>query len=170
MGNRKRAKKILLIVFCTSLMGAGYGLVRMLAASDWGDRIFVRMAIMFLPILGGNDSGACISEQMMTIPNLAGASVDVVYTNCDTFAKDESVKVYFSRAGVKGESWLSRWRRHKTLVLWYDPGGRAKTPLPTITNTSPSTILISTPVPCDVLYENRKWESMSIKYAIGMMR
>src|SRR5579862_1711015 len=165
MGNRQRAKMILLIVFCMSLIGAGYGLVHMLAPSDWGDRIFVRSVIMFMPIFGRNEPGNCISQQMMTNPDLAGVKVEVVYTNCDTFAKDESVKVYFARAGVKGVSWFARWRRHTTLVFWYDPGGRAKTPLPTITSTSPSTILISTPVARDVLYESRTWEEVSINYA-----
>jgi hypothetical protein len=149
MGHKKLAKTILVsIVGLVVVLGAGYALLR---------------------IAGTNDSDGCISEEMMTIPDLAGVKAEVVYTNCDTLVKDEAVKVYFSRAAVKGESWLAKWRNRRTLVFWYDPGGRAfpDMPLPLITHPSPSTILISVPEVSSVAYKSRKWENMSIDYAIG---
>lgn len=142
MGNRKLAKAILVsVVGLVVVLGAGYA---------------------FLHLPGTSDSNECISEEMMTIPDLAGAKVEVVYSNCDTLVKDEAVKVYFSRATVKGESWFARWRNRRTLVFWYDPGGRAPIPLPSITHPSPSTIFISIPEDCDVLYRSRTWENLSI--------
>ena len=143
-------------------------LVKTILVSAVGLVMVLGGGYVFLRLIGIIDPDACISQEMMTIPDLAGAKVEVVYTNCDTLAKDESVKVYFSRAAVNGESWFARWRRHRTLVFWYDPGGRgfADMPLPSITHPSPSTILISIPKACDVEYESRKWENMSINYAV----
>jgi hypothetical protein len=149
MGNRKLAKVILVsVVGLVMVLDAGYALLRN---------------------AGTSGSPECISEGLMTIPDLAGVRVEVIYTNCDTLAKDEAVKVYFSRADVKGESWFARWRSHRTLVFWYDPGGRAfpDMPLPSITHPAPSTILISIPEVSSDAYKSRKWQNMSINYAIG---
>jgi hypothetical protein len=149
MGHKKLAKAILVSII--------------------GTVVVLGVRYVFLHPLGRADPDACISEEMMTIPDLAGAKIEIVYTNCDTLVKDEAVKVYFSRAAVKGESWFARWRNHRTLVFCYDPGGRAfaHMPLPSITHPSPSTILISIPEVSSILFKTRKWENMSIDYAIG---
>jgi len=115
---------------------------------------------------GRDDSGACISEQLKTIPDMSGAKVEIVYTNCDTLAKQEDVSVYFSPA-VHGEKpWFAKWTNERTLVFRYDPG-RPDNPLPSITRPSQSTILISIPEVSSISYQNRKWKSISINYEIG---
>ena len=119
-----------------------------------------------LRFTGLGDRDACISEQLETIPNLAGAKVEVVYTNCDTIAKQEDVSVYFSPVTVKEKSWFAKWTNHRTLIFRYDPG-RPDNPLPSITRSSQSTILISIPDVSSISYQNRKWENMSVNYEIG---
>jgi hypothetical protein len=100
---------------------------------------------------------------------LSGVKVEVIYTNCDTLVKEEDVRVYFSRAAVTGDSWFARWRSRRALVFVYDPGGRAfdDMPLPSITHTTPSTVLISMPEDVDVLYQSRSWQNLSVDYALG---
>jgi hypothetical protein len=120
----------------------------------------------FLRFTGVNDPNACISEQLKTIPDLAGARVEIVYTNCDTLAKQENVSVYFSPAAVKGKSWFTKWTNRRALVFRYDPG-RPDNPLPSITRPSQSTILISIPEVSSISYQNRKWANMSVNYDIG---
>jgi hypothetical protein len=119
-----------------------------------------------LRFTGLNDPNACISEQLKTIPDLSGTKVDIVYTNCDTLAKQEDVSVYFSPAVVKGKSWFAKWTNRRTLVFRYDPG-RPDNPLPSITHPSQSTILISIPEVSSIFYQNRKWENISVNYEIG---
>ena len=78
MGRKKVAKTILVgVAGILTVSGAGY--------------VFLRLA-------GIIDPGACITERMKTVPNLSGAKVEIIYTNCDTLAKDEAVSIYFSRA------------------------------------------------------------------------
>lgn len=151
MGNRKLTKVTIASVL---------GLVVVLAA-----------AYAILRTAGTNSPAwpSCISEEMKTIPDLAGMRVEVIYTNCDTLAKTESVKVYLSRAAVKPDSWFAQWRSRRTLVFWYDPAGTAFSdmPLPSVTHPAPSTILISVSEVSSVEHKNRKWGNMSIEYAIG---
>jgi hypothetical protein len=110
--------------------------------------------------------GACITEEMRTIPNLSGMKFEVTYTNCDTIAKDEAVRVYVSRAAVPGESLLARWSNRKTLLFRYDPE-RYDSPLPSIVVPSNDRILISIPEVSSVSLKNRKWRNVSIDYNIG---
>jgi hypothetical protein len=136
----------------------GIGVIGMVIL--WGAwRAFVRFT-------GRDDSGACISEQLKTIPDLSGAKVEIVYTNCDTLAKQEDVSVYFSPADQREKPWFAKWTNQRTLVFRYDPG-RPDNPLPSITRPSQSTILISIPEVSSISYQNRKWKSMSINYGIG---
>jgi len=87
MGRKKVAKTILVgIAGIVAVSCAGY--------------VFLRLA-------GIIDPDACVSERMKTVPNLSGAKVEIVYTNCDTLAKDEAISVYFSRAAVTEESWFA---------------------------------------------------------------
>jgi hypothetical protein len=134
------------ILVLSAVLGAGYGLLR---------------------VTGIIDPDACISETMMTIPDLSGVEVEVVYVNCDTLAKEEAVSVYFSPSAMKRAPWFRRWMYRKTLVFRYDPSGRADTPLPSITHPSQSTILISIPRVSSIFYQNQRWENMSINYDIG---
>jgi hypothetical protein len=110
--------------------------------------------------------GACISEDLQTVPNLSGTRVEVVYTNCDALAKEEAISVYFSRASVERESWFAKWQNHRKLVFSYDPLRSDRQP-PTIANPSRSTILISVPEVSSIIYKNKTWRDKSIEYAIG---
>ena len=159
MTNRKRTRMILVVAI---VIAAGIGAVMGARYAFWRT-----LGYTLGHALAASDSAsACISQEIMAIPDLAGARVEVVYTNCDTLAKEEWVEVYLSRAAVK--EGLS----HRTLVLSYDPGGRsfANMPLPTITHPAPSTILISISGVSSVEYESRKWENMSIDYVIGKVQ
>jgi hypothetical protein len=110
------------------------------------------------------DPEACISEDMKTIPDLSGVKVEVVYTNCDTLAKEESIDIYFSR--VSRESWFANWRNHRALVFSYDPG-RSDRPLPSVARPSDSSIVISVPEISSVIHQSRDWQDVSITYKLG---
>lgn len=146
MGTRKIVK-----VICVSVAGVVF---------LWGAWRAV------LRLTGIDDPNACISEESKTIPDLSGVKVEIVYTNCDTLAKQEDVSVYFSPAVQGKKSWFAKWTNQRTLVFRYDPD-RSDAPLPSITNPSQSTILISIPEVSSVSYQNRKWKSFSITYEIG---
>jgi hypothetical protein len=149
MGGKRVAKTILVIaVSIVAVLGVGY---------------------LFLRVTGIIDPDACISERMKTMPNLSGAKVEIVYTNCDTLAKDEAISVYFSRAAVTEESWFANWRNHRTLVLRYDPG-RPSDP-PAIDSAAKDRILISIPEVSSVALQHQKWRDISIDYKIdGVMK
>jgi len=144
-GPMRKSAKITLISFVCffAVFGAGYA---------------------FLRFVGLADPNACISENRMTIPDLSGIKVEVVDTNCDILAKQESIDVYFSQA--KQKSWFAKLRNHRELVFSYDPG-RPDDPLPTITHSSDSTILISVPEISSVIRQSRNWEKISIAYDLG---
>jgi hypothetical protein len=113
-----------------------------------------------------NAPNACISEELETIPDASGTKIEVIYTNCDTLAKDESVRVYFSNAG-QGDSWLSKWRSHRTLVFEYDPGGLAGNPKPIIQSQDKARVLISVPTVSSISTQRKRWGDVSIDYKIG---
>ncbi len=110
--------------------------------------------------------GACLTEDLTAIPNLSGMKVEATYTNCDTFAKEEVVSVYISRAVAPGEPFLARWRSQRTLIFRYDPG-RPDNPPPSITANGRGRILISIPEVSSVLLETKKWQDISVDYNIG---
>jgi hypothetical protein len=159
MTNRKSRRTILVIgliiaVSVASVMGGWYAL----------EQIVIYAAVRAI----ARDAAAeCTSKGVMTIPDLAGARVEVVYTKC--YKTEESAQVYLSRASVKEGSWFAAWRSHRTLVLNYGSGDRsfADVPLPSITYPAASTILISVPKACELGYTSRKWENMSIVYEIA---
>ena len=78
------ARKLVLLVGVVSILGAAYATLR------W--------AVLASP-------EACISDELQTVPNLDGAKLEIIYTNCDTLIKDEAIRVYVSRASDPGESW-----------------------------------------------------------------
>lgn len=140
--NKHRRKRLLIgsaVVFL--VLGAGYAILR----STW-----------LLP------SDACISEVKETVPNLFGARLEVVYTNCDTLVKDEAMRVYVSRAAVKGESWLARKFNRRELVLDYDPGTDERPPV--IAASGDHRILISVPSTSQVFAQRRSWRNIAIDY------
>ena len=119
-----------------------------------------------LRTVGIMDPNACISETKGIITDLSGATFEIIYTNCDTLAKDEAISVFISQSAVSRDSWFAKWRSRRSLVFRYDPG-RPDNPLPRITNPSRSTILISVPEVSSIIYQNQRWQDMSIEYAIG---
>jgi hypothetical protein len=92
--------------------------------------------------------------------------VEATYTNCDTFAKEEVVSVYISRAAAPGEAFLARWLSQKTLIFRHDPG-RPDNPPPSITANGRGRILISIPEVSSVLLETKQWHDISVDYNIG---
>lgn len=109
--------------------------------------------------------GACMTEQTALIPNLSGMKFEVVYTNCDTLAKEEATSVYISRASVNGESLFARWSNRKTLVFRYDPA-RWDSPPPSIKALRNDRVLISIPEVSSVILQSRRWRKVSIDYNI----
>jgi len=102
----------------------------------------------------------------MTIPNLSGTEFEFTYTNCDTLAKEEAIRIYASRASVKGESFLWRLSNRNALLFNYDPG-RPDGLLPTVVSSGNNRILISIPEVSSILFQSRKWKNLSIDYDVG---
>lgn len=111
---------------------------------------------------------ACLTEERLKIDDHYGFAYEVVYENCDTIAKQEDISVYAKKAVPKGYHGSSGSEDQRTLLFRYDPG-RYDNPLPTITRPSQSTILISIPKVSSIIYQNRKWENMSVNYEIGQV-
>ncbi|MDR3741537.1 MAG: hypothetical protein P4L40_21170 [Terracidiphilus sp.] len=109
---------------------------------------------------------ACQTEARLTIDDPAGLVFEVVDESCDTLAKDEAISVYAKKAVSKGTWRFFGRRSQRTLLFRYDPG-RPDNPLPSIKLLSQTTILISIPEVSSIVYQNRKWENMSVNYEIG---
>ena len=132
--------------------------------------LFIAICVVFALVVGHAlrrayvDPDACISEEMKTIPNLNGTKVEIVYTSCDTLAKDEAVKVYFSKTESGDESWYSKWRNQRTLVFWYDPEGEE---VPKVESPGKGKIVISISKVSSIARQERAWEGISIDYQVG---
>jgi hypothetical protein len=109
---------------------------------------------------------ACLTEERLKIVDHYGFAYDVVYENCDTLAKEEDISVYAKKVAPKGYQAFTGSENQRTLLFRYDPM-REDSPLPTITRPSQSTILISIPEVSSIIYQNRKWENMSVTYEVG---
>ena len=125
-------------------IGAGYGLLR-------------------LPELWSAD--ACLSEELAAIPNLLDAKFEVIYTNCDTLAKDEAIRVYMSPAVVTGKSWFASWQKQRELVFQYDPGMDRSPPV--IEASGNNRVLISVSDVSFIYVQRRTWRNIAIDYKIG---
>jgi len=137
--------KRLVLISSTGILaalGAGYGLLR-------------------LPEL--ESANACLSEELAAIPNLLDAKFEIVYTNCDTLAKDEAIRVYMSPAVVAG-SWFASWRKQRELVFQYDPS-MDRSP-PTIEASGNSRVLISVSDVSSISVQRPTWRNISISYRI----
>ena len=106
--------------------------------------------------------------QTMAMSSLPAADVEVVYMNCDTLAKTESIDVYLMRPG--GNRWpaMLRWIYGRTLVFRYDPAGinGPDGPKPEVTEESAG-IHVTIPHVSSVQVEKDGWENKSIGYRIG---
>lgn len=104
---------------------------------------------------------ACSSETRMTLPDISGGEFEVIYTNCDTVAKDESISVY-----VSARSWVAKLLAKKTLLFRYDPA-ISNSPLPSIKPSGQNRILISIPRVSSISFQSRKWGAIEVDYEIG---
>lgn len=104
---------------------------------------------------------ACFSETKTTLKDMSGGDFEIVYTTCDSLAKDESISVY-----VSSRSWISRLFYKETLLFRYDPA-MSNDPLPSITASSQNRILISIPQVSSIDVQRRNWGIVSIDYQIG---
>jgi hypothetical protein len=111
--------------------------------------------------MGGQD--ACLSEEWEEMPRLSGMRFEVVYTNCDTLAKEEDVSVYAadSQEGFRGPNFSNR----RTLLFSYDPGSDGN-PRPTIEASGDHRIVISVQKVSSVAFQCRKWRNVSLDYRI----
>ncbi len=100
--------------------------------------------------------------------SLKKLDVELIYTSCDTLAKDESISVYLLKAGANKRPAPLRWLSEKTLVFQYDPA-LVDGPLPLIRETSDGAISISVPRVSSVLLQERTWENKPIRYQIGQI-
>jgi hypothetical protein len=108
--------------------------------------------------------GLCMTEELNTIPNLAGVRFDVTYTNCDTIAKENSVTVYASKAVVGRESLFAKWSNRKVPIFVYDPG-RSETP--SIEVSGEAKVLISVSHVSSIYSQSGQWRNVRIDYHIG---
>jgi hypothetical protein len=80
MANKIGARKML--VYCSGIaLALGVACVILLPEA----RVAVLRTLM---------PGVCMSEDRTTISNLSGMEFKIVYTNCDTLAKEEDISVY----------------------------------------------------------------------------
>ena len=108
---------------------------------------------------------SCATE-VVRVQDISGVRFEVEDSTCDVIAHNEAVSVYAKKT-AQSQSWFSpNWRARRTLLFRYDPG-RWDNPLPSITIPSQSVILISIPEISSILYQNRRWDNMSITYEIG---
>jgi hypothetical protein len=109
--------------------------------------------------------GACIEEELGKIPDVSSISFRIVYSNCDTLAKQEAVTIYASPATTISGTQLERWFESDTLLFSYVPAYGEIT-APVVTSPRSGYILISIPEVSSVLYKREKWRDISVGYKI----
>jgi hypothetical protein len=107
---------------------------------------------------------ACLTETEMRA-SLGQEDIEITYTNRDTLAKDEAIRVYFLPSGANRARPFMRWFNRKTLVFEYDPG-MPDEPLPAIKELAKWRNLISIPQVSSVIFESKAWGNHSIDYQI----
>ena len=104
----------------------------------------------------------------MAKTTLRGADVEIVYMNCDTLAKTESIDVYLMKPG--GNKWpkMLGWLHGRTLAFRYDPAGTEgpDAPKPSVTE-GPNGLLISVAHLSSVQVKTDKWSDIPITYRIA---
>jgi hypothetical protein len=108
---------------------------------------------------------SCTAETKMKT-SLPGEDVEVVYLSCDTLAKQDTIDVYFMKAGANKQPSLIRWLYKKTLVFRYEPA-LEDGPLPVIRASGRNRIVIAVPRVSSILVKFRNWRNVSIDYEIG---
>lgn len=101
---------------------------------------------------------ACLAENRGHGLIMSNIDVEIVQIDCSTLGEDSSVLVKFSRLGTTENSVLFK----------YDPAN--DNPLPTITQSDDSSILISVPVVSSIFIQKNEWEDFCIRYNIGTVR
>jgi hypothetical protein len=97
----------------------------------------------------------CITETRKKIPNLSGFDFEITETDCSTLGEDASISVFVSKAG--GNT--------KTLIFKYGPAVDGL--LPSIVMHNEGNLSISIPIVSDVVFQEHKWQNISIAYNIG---
>jgi hypothetical protein len=103
---------------------------------------------------------SCNTETREEIRNLAEGDFSVEYSNCDTLAKDEAIRVYASRPIAGGL--LTK----RTVLFWYDPWNYDE-PLPSITEPQTGHILIAVPRVSSIAMQKKEWNGYQIDYKVG---
>lgn len=124
------------------------------------------MYIVVSAVRFGLSRASCRSEEKLKIEDLSGVSFDVVYSNCDTLAKDEAITVYARKIDRRESGIFSRLMNRRVPLFSYDPG-RYDNPLPSITRPSESTIHISVAEVSEIFEQKQQWENMSVNYEVG---
>jgi hypothetical protein len=108
----------------------------------------------------------CDSETIAK-SSLAAADVEIIYTNCDTLAKTESIDVYLTKPG--GNAWpaMLGWVHRRTLVFRYDPAatGGPDGEKPQVTEDSAG-IHVAISQVSSVQVKEGAWGGKSIGYSI----
>jgi len=104
---------------------------------------------------------ACLSDTVATT-SLFGAKLEAVYTNCDTLAKDESVRVYVSSVA---EGAKAAKNPSGEVIFDYDPSGNQTAP--SIEDVGDHKLLISISEVSSIFVQKRRWHDISIDYRIG---
>lgn len=130
-----------------------------------GCSVGVILVLVVLRLLASDNvipnSAECISETRETLPNVLGGDFEIVYTNCDTLAKEEWISVY-----VTSRSWIRRLLAGKTLLFRYDPGSW-NSPLPAINVSGQNRLLVSIARVSSFSFQKKKWQGVSVDYQIG---
>jgi hypothetical protein len=106
----------------------------------------------------------CITEKQAKFENVAGWDFEAEYTNCDTLAKDEEVRVFAVPAQAKN-SRLGRLLARRRLIFAYDPASSIADGL-TVQAKDAERILISLPRASSVFERNRTLGQIGIDYDI----
>lgn len=99
-------------------------------------------------------------------PIVGNERFEIVDVACDTFAKDETVRIY----GLSTHKSLFGGSQNvETLLFSYDAGTNPSEPsdLPQIAETPGETLTISAARAAEVIFKSSQWNGRSIRYQIG---
>jgi hypothetical protein len=101
----------------------------------------------------------CTKTAHQGVAGLSGIDFEISERGCDLLVKDTTTSVFISKVG----------ETKKTLLLKYFPPGVDTTPTPTIALLDDHTIQISLWRVPFVLCRKDKWETLTVKYDIGVV-
>jgi hypothetical protein len=116
-------------------------------------------AVMFLLLVavGLWSPYACMTTVHQRIAGLSGFDFEISETDCDVLAKDAATSVFISRAG----------QTKKTLLFKYVPPGYDA--IPSIAAVDEHTVQISIWRVPQILCRSEKWQTLTVKYDIGVV-